>query len=375
MEFKENIKTFISYSHDSLDHKRLVLSLANQFRAQGIDCLIDQYEESPEEGWIKWMETNVTNSTYVLVVCTKGYFNKFNSVYEVGGKGVKWEGAIITQEFYDNEGKNSRFIPVVFGDQDVKYIPRILKPFTYYDLMDDSSYERLYRRLTKQPSIKKPPVGKVIQFHSPGTAGSRTTKPKTEKAKSVKQTLKGNNNIQIAEVQGNVSVRTQSSPRIYILPAPGTIGANPLLKQAIQERFNKIGEEREKRFGKNAYGVMYKNFKSDFEIKKALWTVIWEWPEATADAIINYLDGKYANTIAGRNEGAIKKGTLIPSKGHLFAREKELLAQIDLEMASPEVKEALSRYFGVTSHTKLNRSKHWQWVLYLEKYIQELIGE
>jgi len=68
INLKENIKTFISYSHDSLDHERLVLGLADQFRVQGIDCLIDQYEESPEDGWIKWMEANITNSAYVLVV-------------------------------------------------------------------------------------------------------------------------------------------------------------------------------------------------------------------------------------------------------------------------------------------------------------------
>jgi hypothetical protein len=375
MELKGNIRTFISYSHDSLDHKSLVLSLANQLCVQGIDCIIDQYEESPEEGWIKWMETSITNSAYVLVICTKGYFDKFNSVHDVGGKGVKWEGAIITQEFYDNEGKNRRFIPIIFGVQAAKYIPRVLKPFTYYDVMDDSSYEKLYRRLTKQPLIKKPSIGNVTEFPSSGTAGSSTPKPKIEKKKFIKQTLKGNNNIQIAELQGNISVHTQSRPRIFTLPSPGTIGANPLLRLAIKERFDKIGEEREKRFGKNAYSVMYKNFKSDFEITKKAWTVIWEWPEAAADTIIKYLDGKYANTIAGRNEGAIKKGTLIPSKGHLFAREKELLSQIDLEISSPEVKEALSRYFGVTSHTKLSRSKHWQWVLYLEKYIQKLIGE
>lgn len=138
MELKTTIKTFISYSHDSLDHKRLVLSLANQLRAQGIDCIIDQYEESPEEGWLKWMEASIATSPYVLVVCTKGYFEKFNSINTIGGKGVKWKGAIITQEFYENDGKNHRFIPILFGSEDARYIPRILKPFTYYNLMDGS---------------------------------------------------------------------------------------------------------------------------------------------------------------------------------------------------------------------------------------------
>jgi hypothetical protein len=43
-------KVFISYSHDSQEHKDRILALANRLRAGGIDCNIDQYEESPAEG-------------------------------------------------------------------------------------------------------------------------------------------------------------------------------------------------------------------------------------------------------------------------------------------------------------------------------------
>jgi hypothetical protein len=33
---------------------------------------------------------------------------------------------------------------------------------------------------------------------------------------------------------------------------------------------------------------------------------------------------------------------MIPGKGYLYAQEKELLAQLDLEISSPEVKEERS---------------------------------
>jgi hypothetical protein len=49
------------------------------------------------------------------------------------------------------------------------------------------------------------------------------------------------------------------------LPIMGTIGGNALVKSSINERFNRLGEQREKRHGKNAYAVMYKKFKTDFE--------------------------------------------------------------------------------------------------------------
>ncbi|MEH2248567.1 SEFIR domain-containing protein [Nostoc sp.] len=39
-------KVFISYSHDSPEHKNQVLILANRLRTEGVDCNIDQYEES-----------------------------------------------------------------------------------------------------------------------------------------------------------------------------------------------------------------------------------------------------------------------------------------------------------------------------------------
>jgi len=353
----------------------MVLGLANQFRTQGIDCTIDQYEESPKEGWIEWMEGCITESSWVVVVCTKGYLDKLQSKNNDEGKGVKWEGAIIKQEIYEAKGKNPRFIPVIFGEENKGYIPRALKAVTYYNVLSEEGYENLYRRLTKQPAIRKPQLGNVVKFPKQSRNGLSLAVSGGHEAARVNQIAKGNKNLQIAGVAGNVELHTHGDLKVSFLPPPGTIGANSLLKQAIIERFNKVGEQREKRFGKRAYSVMYKNFKHDFEIKNQAWTVIWNWPEATADAIIGYLDDKYANTIAGRNEAAIASGTMIPGKGHLFAQERELLAHLGLEISSPEVKEALYKFFLVKSHTKLTKSKHWQWVLYLEAQVREFIGE
>jgi hypothetical protein len=367
-------RVFISYSHDTEDHKRNVLGFADQLRAQGVDCILDQYEESPVQGWPHWMEAELCNCHYVLVVCTKGYCEKLATNATVGGKGVKWEGAIITQEIYEHEGRNRRFIPVLFGEESKDYIPRVLRSSTHYDVFDNGRYERLYRRLTQQPKVEKPSLGKVVIFPIEKTRGYKppaTSNP----TKNIQQTITGNNNIQVGAIRGNLNIRPQAKTTVKILPPPGTIGANPLLQQAIKERFNKLGEEREKRFGKNAYSAMYNTFKKDFDIKNDKWTAICNWPEATADTKIRYLDAKYANTISGRLKNAIVKGTFVPTKGHSFAREKELLAQLDLEIASPQVKEYLKKYFEVESHTKLSRTAHWQWVLYLEQLVQKMFGE
>src|SRR5260370_42551780 len=67
---EEPTRVFISYSHDSQAHADDVLALANRPRADGVDCSVDQCEESPPEGWPQWMERQIRESKFVLVVCS-----------------------------------------------------------------------------------------------------------------------------------------------------------------------------------------------------------------------------------------------------------------------------------------------------------------
>jgi TIR domain len=40
-------KAFISYSHDTLEHKKWILELATRLRNNGIDAILDQFELQP----------------------------------------------------------------------------------------------------------------------------------------------------------------------------------------------------------------------------------------------------------------------------------------------------------------------------------------
>ena len=155
-------KVFISYSHDSTEHAGRVLKLSDRLRQDGVDSHIDQYEMSPPEGWPRWMINKVEWADFVVVVCTEIYHQRFKGKAPASqGKGVKWEGAILTQELYDAEAQNTRFIPVVFAVEDTANIPVILRGQTYYDVKTDKGYEALYRHLTGQPAIEKPGLGKL----------------------------------------------------------------------------------------------------------------------------------------------------------------------------------------------------------------------
>ena len=153
---------FISYTHDSPEHKDGILALSDRLCREGVDCCIDQYEQSPEEGWPRWCERQVARAGFVLVVCTETYLRRFKGE-EAPRKGLggTWEGHIITQELYNSRGKNTKFIPVAFCREELDFIPLPLQSATSYRLYDD--YEPLYRRVTGQPAISKPALGSLIE--------------------------------------------------------------------------------------------------------------------------------------------------------------------------------------------------------------------
>jgi hypothetical protein len=69
-------KVLISYSHDSPEHEQRVLELANRLRGDGIDCTIDHMSWAPAEGWPRWMDKEIRDSDFVLMVCTETYYLK-----------------------------------------------------------------------------------------------------------------------------------------------------------------------------------------------------------------------------------------------------------------------------------------------------------
>jgi len=158
-------KIFISYSHDSTSHLARVLELSDRLRGDGIDAIIDQYVPSPEEGWPRWMDRQIRESDYVLMICTEPYYRRVIGEERAGtGLGIRWEGNLIYSQLYASGAVNNKFIAVLFDEQDAKYIPVPEQGFTYYVLPQD--YEELYRLLTDQPLVAKPPVGNIRRLPS-----------------------------------------------------------------------------------------------------------------------------------------------------------------------------------------------------------------
>ncbi|EEF60345.1 SEFIR domain-containing protein [Pedosphaera parvula] len=162
------IKAFISYSHDSPAHCQRVLALSTALRRDhGIDVELDQYHNEEIVDWPRWCKEQMSpeRSDYVLCVCTAEYYRRIEGHERPEkGKGVYWEGSLMDDELYDAKG-NRRFIPVFFDDEPDSSVPKILRGWTHCRLrnfaLEDSGFEHLFRIITRQPSVPKPPLGTV----------------------------------------------------------------------------------------------------------------------------------------------------------------------------------------------------------------------
>lgn len=145
-------KVFISYSHDSAEHAQHVLGLAERLRQGGIDAQLDQYVAgTPAEGWPRWMHGQLDQADFVLLICTETYHTRFWGQQEPGtGKGVDWEGQLVTNAIYHARNRSKRFVPVFFASQDESFIPEPLTEHTHYLLSSEENYAKLYDFLTGQ---------------------------------------------------------------------------------------------------------------------------------------------------------------------------------------------------------------------------------
>ncbi|MFV8754892.1 SEFIR domain-containing protein [Nannocystaceae bacterium ST9] len=153
-------RVFISYSQDSAAHAGRVLALADRLRADGVETDIDKYTASPLDGWQRWTQTQLTDSDYILVVCTPTYRRRFDGKDASGsGQASTSEGLIAQQLLYDANSLNTKLIPVIFEDAEYEDIPLTLRPFTRHRL--PASYDDLVRHITGQSRTPAPSLGKL----------------------------------------------------------------------------------------------------------------------------------------------------------------------------------------------------------------------
>ena len=149
-------KVFISYSHDSQDHKKWVLNLATRLRNNGVDAILDQWDLKPGDDLPRFMEQGLIAAERVLMVCTENYVEKANA----GAGGVGYEKMIVTADLLKTIDSN-KIIPSICqsGSHNV---PTFLssKLFLDFSRLDqfEFSFDELIRTLHDAPLYEKPAI-------------------------------------------------------------------------------------------------------------------------------------------------------------------------------------------------------------------------
>ena len=155
----EHPKVFISYSHDSPEHRRWVSELGAKLRHSGVDAILDQWDLGPGDDVTQFMERGIIDSDRVLVVCTDQYVRKANAAEG----GVGYERMIVTAQLVQDLGTN-KFIPVIRQASRQEKTPTFLGTRVYIDFRNDSQFEseveKLIHELHRVPVVEKPPLGK-----------------------------------------------------------------------------------------------------------------------------------------------------------------------------------------------------------------------
>ena len=150
-------KVFISYSHDSLEHKQWVSELAARLRHHGVDVIFDQWISNLNKESTQSIESGVGASDKVLVICTDSYVIKAND----GEDSVGYEPTIITSKIVEDHG-NNKFIPIIRQRLSEDKTLTFLEKQVYTDFTDDEKFDAKFAELLHErllvPALQRPSV-------------------------------------------------------------------------------------------------------------------------------------------------------------------------------------------------------------------------
>lgn len=157
-------RLFISYSHDSPEHDRWVLDLAQRLHRDGFECVIDQDPPRPSGGWLNWMSRWIDESDVVLVICTERYCGiSHDYITPDTSMADRWECVIDAAAVYRSSDLLSRCVVVLPTIEDDPFIIEPLKGAPTFCLQNEDGYAGLLRYLRHLPRRPSPPEAPAVQ--------------------------------------------------------------------------------------------------------------------------------------------------------------------------------------------------------------------
>lgn len=152
-------KAFASYSHEDQDHDSWVLELASSLRRKGVEATLDKWDLKPGHDTTLFMESQIRDSDYVILVCTPEYAKKSN----IPRGGVGYEKNIISAEMLQSQDLRPKFLPILRKGDFLSALPTYLGSKFAIDFRpprdQDEALDELLRAIYEVSPTSKPPLG------------------------------------------------------------------------------------------------------------------------------------------------------------------------------------------------------------------------
>ncbi|MGW3965489.1 toll/interleukin-1 receptor domain-containing protein [Amycolatopsis sp. NPDC005003] len=159
------VRVFVSYAHDSAEHKDQVLAFSEFLVENRIDVTLDRWHLAHRQDWYTWAIESIENADYVIAVASPRYHVVADGYASAGiNRGLQSEAALLREKLHsDRPAWTRKILPVVLPGRSPDEIPQFLQPQTadhyFVDSFTVAGCEDLLRVLTAQPPHVKPPLG------------------------------------------------------------------------------------------------------------------------------------------------------------------------------------------------------------------------
>lgn len=159
---------FISYSHDSEEHKRWVLEFAQELVKQhGIEVDFDAWNKLGTD-IVRSMKEGISRCDFVLMICTENYVKRADE----GKGGVGYETMIFDSELIQDVGIN-KFIPIIRQRNRGIRLPKSVGTRLAVDFSEGKNREEGMQKLL-ETLHSLPPATKPLMGGGPLPAGAPT---------------------------------------------------------------------------------------------------------------------------------------------------------------------------------------------------------
>jgi SEFIR domain-containing protein len=208
-------KVFVSYAHESEEHKALVLAFATFLRNVGVEAVLDRWAEDARRDWSAWAIREMTGADFVLVIASVRYRQSGDGHSPTSdNRGVQSEAALL-REFVHGDRVTwlPKILPVLLPGHGVDEIPLFLQPHSAsrYPVrsFDVAGADELLRVLLRQPRHPAPEVASERQALPPHSPASFPPPEGSTPGRVVNQ-VNGNvtgNVVQADTIKGDITFR------------------------------------------------------------------------------------------------------------------------------------------------------------------------